>query len=84
MKQPTYPREGTKLRIILDMLIAAEGYPVGLHLMMRQANAGAAHSCVSDLRIKHGWNIKNRMKHVTKDGLTEVHSEYWIPLEDAA
>lgn len=84
MNKPTYPREGTKLSIILDILLRAHGQPVGVNILMIKAHATAVHSGVSDLRLKHGWDIKNQMKRVRINGVTEIHSEYWIPLDKAA
>ncbi len=81
MEPKRYPKEGSQRRIILDRLIAATGSPVGVDEFMRIARCAAVHSQVDALR-KMGWNIQNRMRRVSANGQSIIHSEYWMPVSN--
>ena len=81
MSQPTYPSPSSKEGIVLDALLAANGQPVGLNILMRIARCGCVHSKVSTLRIKCHWHIINEIRWVTNESGERIcHSEYHIPL----
>lgn len=64
-KSKTKPRAGTQRAIILDELIKAQGYPVGLNMLMRISNCGAVHSQIDELRKKYGACIVNEQTSQT-------------------
>ena len=81
MDKPTYPKEGTQGRIILEALISAPGQPVGVNILMRIAKCAAVHSSVATLRSKRGWDIRNQLIWETNESGQRIrHSEYHIPL----
>lgn len=58
------PQKGTQRRIILDLLRREPGQPVGVDEMMRVAHCAAAHSVISELRHKYGFEIWNQIEHL--------------------
>jgi len=72
------PREGTQRRIILDLLRREPGHPVGVNDMMREAHCAAAHSVISELRHKYGFEIVNRVEHLPNG---KQHSSYTLIME---
>ena len=64
---PRRPKPNNQCAIALDLLERARPGWVGVDTIMREARTAAAHSCISKLRTKYGWNIENRQS-TAKDG----------------